>query len=137
MVTRTFRLECGGLSPLLLAATRRGEEWTADESAVEKAGTSSRTPKFGNVRTPTAQLDQAKSGPLTSQRFEKAGTSSRTPKSGNAQLLQNPATCSYSIRSRITSVLSKSPVSLRFSPWCIKGAPLSDSCFPRVCHRAA
>jgi hypothetical protein len=31
----------------LLAATRRGEEPTADNSAVEKAGASSRTPKPG------------------------------------------------------------------------------------------
>jgi hypothetical protein len=39
--------ECGGSSPLLLAATRRGESATADESAVEKAGASSRTPNCG------------------------------------------------------------------------------------------
>ena len=37
-------LECGDSSPLLLAATRRGEP-AADESAVEEAGASSRTPK--------------------------------------------------------------------------------------------
>ena len=42
-------LDCGDSSPLLLAATRRGEEPTADESAVEKAGASSRTPKSGIV----------------------------------------------------------------------------------------
>jgi hypothetical protein len=42
-------LECGDLSPLSLAATRRGEAQTADESAVEKAATSRRTPKFGCV----------------------------------------------------------------------------------------
>jgi hypothetical protein len=38
-------LECGDLSPLSLAATRRGDPPTADESAAEKAGASSRTPK--------------------------------------------------------------------------------------------
>jgi hypothetical protein len=44
-----------GGSPLLLAATRRGESPTAGESAVEKAGASSRTPNcgenFGLART--------------------------------------------------------------------------------------
>ena len=39
-------LECGDLSPLWLAATRRGATRTADESAAEKAGASSRTPKM-------------------------------------------------------------------------------------------
>src|SRR5208283_2105078 len=41
--------ECGDSSPLSLAATRCGDTATADESAAEKAGASSRTPKF---RTP-------------------------------------------------------------------------------------
>ena len=48
------RLECGDSSSLLLAATRRGES-TADESAVEKAGASSRTPKL--VILPRAIVD--------------------------------------------------------------------------------
>jgi len=47
---RTGLSECGDSSPLLLAATRRGEEPTADKSAVEKAGASSRTPKLGIMR---------------------------------------------------------------------------------------
>jgi len=34
----------------LVAATRRGESPTAGESAAEKAGASSRTPKLGCVR---------------------------------------------------------------------------------------
>jgi hypothetical protein len=38
--------ECGESSPLLPAATGRGAWRTADESALEKAGASSRTPKF-------------------------------------------------------------------------------------------
>ena len=38
-------VECGDLSPLLLAATRRGES-TAADSTVEKAGASSLTPKL-------------------------------------------------------------------------------------------
>ena len=38
--------ECGDSSPLLLAATRRGESPTGDESEVERAGASSRTPKL-------------------------------------------------------------------------------------------
>jgi len=37
-------LECGGLPPLSVAATSRGDSQTADKSAVEKAGASSRTP---------------------------------------------------------------------------------------------
>jgi hypothetical protein len=44
-VMRTRRLECGDSSPLLYATTGRGVRHTADESAVEKAGASSRTPK--------------------------------------------------------------------------------------------
>jgi len=39
-------LECGDSSPLLLAAIRRGAIRTADKSAVEKAGASSRSPKI-------------------------------------------------------------------------------------------
>ena len=42
--------ECGDSSPLLLAATRRGESSTADKSAVGKAGASSRTPKIAAAR---------------------------------------------------------------------------------------
>ena len=47
LLTRSMRngvLECGDSSPLLLAATRRGAS-TDDESAVERAGASSRTSK--------------------------------------------------------------------------------------------
>jgi hypothetical protein len=46
ILVRSEFSECGGSTPLLLAATSRGEGPTADESAVEKAGPSSRTPKF-------------------------------------------------------------------------------------------
>ena len=46
---RNGGLECGDESPLLLAGTRRGES-SADESAVERAGASSRTPKFVGTR---------------------------------------------------------------------------------------
>jgi hypothetical protein len=49
--------ECGDSSPLSLAATRCGEKPTADESAEEKAGASSRTPKF---RSPGAMGEFAK-----------------------------------------------------------------------------
>ena len=37
-------LDCGGLPPLSVAATSRGDSQTADKSAVEKAGASPRTP---------------------------------------------------------------------------------------------
>jgi len=43
-------LECGDSSPLSLAATGRGEQHTADESAAEKAGPSSRTTKFSQTK---------------------------------------------------------------------------------------
>jgi hypothetical protein len=49
LLPRAKLLECGPSvdgSPLWLAATRRGESPTTDESAVEKAGASSRTPKL-------------------------------------------------------------------------------------------
>jgi len=44
-------LECGDTSPLLPAATRHGASPHADESAVEKAGPSSRTPKLRAARS--------------------------------------------------------------------------------------
>ena len=46
MALRNGLSECGDSSPLLPAATRRGESSTADKSAVAKAGASSRTPKI-------------------------------------------------------------------------------------------
>ena len=46
MALRNGLSECGDLSPLFLAATRRGESSTADKSADGKAGASSRTPKI-------------------------------------------------------------------------------------------
>jgi len=45
-------LEGGDSSPLSLAATRRGQSPSADESALEEAGASSRTPKFASDRAP-------------------------------------------------------------------------------------
>ena len=50
MALRNGLSECGDSSPLLLAATRRGESSTADKSAVGKAGASSRTPKIAVAR---------------------------------------------------------------------------------------
>ena len=50
MALRNGLSECGDSSPLLLAATRRGESPTADKSAVGKAGASSRTPKISVAR---------------------------------------------------------------------------------------
>jgi hypothetical protein len=46
---RSNLLECGDSAPLSLAATRCGEPQCADQSAVEKAATSRRNPKFGSV----------------------------------------------------------------------------------------
>ena len=43
MALRNALSECGDSSPLLLAATRRGESSTADKSAVAKAGASAGT----------------------------------------------------------------------------------------------
>src|ERR1700722_3248670 len=50
MALRNGLSECGDSSPLLLAATCRGESSTADKSAVGKAGASSRTPKIAVAR---------------------------------------------------------------------------------------
>ena len=50
MSLRNGLSECGDSSPLLFAATRRGESSTADKSAVGKAGASSRTPKIAVTR---------------------------------------------------------------------------------------
>jgi hypothetical protein len=57
--------ECGDSSPLSLAATRRGVSQTADESAVEKAGPISRTPKFrtARVKVEFANLDSRERRP--------------------------------------------------------------------------
>jgi hypothetical protein len=62
-------LECGDSSPLSIAATRRGQSPSADSSAVEKAGASSRTPKLASVR-PDKLFDRCgrgnhQKGPLT------------------------------------------------------------------------
>ena len=46
MALRNGLSECGDSSPLLLAATRRGESSTADKSAAGKAAASYRTPKI-------------------------------------------------------------------------------------------
>ena len=50
MALRNGLSECGDESPLLLAATRRGESSTTDKSAVAKAVASSRTPKIAIAR---------------------------------------------------------------------------------------
>jgi hypothetical protein len=54
-------LECGDSSPLSIAATGRGKSPSADESALEKAGASSRTPKFASER-PDKLFDRGERG---------------------------------------------------------------------------
>ena len=90
-------MECGDESPLSIAATRRGESPTADESAVEKAGASCRTPKFGAVR-PDKLFERCgrgnhQKGPLTmrlsprpSKAVERNG--GELSKNGNSPLFQ-------------------------------------------------
>ncbi len=86
-------LECGGLPPLSVAATSRGDSQTADKSAVEKAGASSRTPNndikkgFVYKRVPHVTLKSIANNPDIKEGMSRAEIDAAIARHADTELL--------------------------------------------------